>query len=70
MHQVVADIDRRIVEVAARHGFAVQRRLVNEWHVVAVTEILEVELPVRLDGIRSTTDAHQLLWLPRRGALR
>src|ERR1700736_6449177 len=69
MHQVVADIDRRIVEIAARHVFAVQRRFVNEWHVVAVTEILEVELPVRVDGIGSTTDAHQLLWLPRRGAL-
>ena len=44
VHQVVADIDRRIVEVGVRHVFAVQRRFVDKRHVVTVTEILEVEL--------------------------
>jgi hypothetical protein len=37
---VVADVDRRLVEVAARHVFAVQRRFVDKRHVVT-----EVELP-------------------------
>jgi len=40
VHQVVADVDRRLVEVAARHVFAVQRRFVDKRHVVT-----EVELP-------------------------
>jgi hypothetical protein len=57
------------VKVAARHVFAVQRRLVHERHVVAVAEILDIEFPIGLDRVGSTGDADHVLGFPGRGAL-
>ncbi len=70
VHQVVAEIDVRVVEVALGHLLEVQGVLVDERHVIAVAEVLEIELPVGAHRIFAARDGHHLVGLPRRGARR
>src|ERR1700680_2064452 len=70
VHQVVADIDRRIVEVAARHVFAVQRRQ-NRGSRSTMPHPAKPHLPEKREGSyeRSGRGARETTGTPpRRGA--